>query len=78
MKIRGWLYVSESSAMFISDDMKESVSYLNWVDLRDEKLRKEFLKTFVLLRIDHRETYSSYHIEFEEVSMRQWFSSKVA
>ena len=62
MKIRGWLYVSESSAMFISDDMKESVSYLNWVDLRDEKLRKEFLKTFVLLRIDHRETYSSYHL----------------
>ncbi len=78
MKVRGWLYVSESSAMFVSDNAKVSVSYLSWVDLRDECLRKDFLNSFVLLKTDHRDGYSSYLIEFEEVAIRQWFLDRIA
>ena len=76
--IRGWLYVTDSSVMFITDKLKDSISYLSWVDLRKQSVLEEFLDEFMVLGTDHRAGCKSYHIEGDESSLKKWFSDRVA
>lgn len=76
MLVRGWLYINDDSAMFISENPKSSFSCLNWRSLAVDRNIDKFLQVFDVLKEDHCSSYKSYFFEIEERRLFEWFSLK--
>lgn len=72
-KVRGWLYVSDTSAKFVADEQTFLTEDIDWQQLAAKEKRKEFLKAFKPLKEKGLTSAYSYYIEFTLSEIKAWF-----